>query len=196
MVEISESATDAQLTVLTRPNRSMSWLGTVYLIMLISLFLMVVAIGFSLVGAWPVIIFTIATIICLSLGFQHVWKKRSDYERLTIQDGKLSLEYNDGGQVRCQELNAHWVRVSMDNMPDGNCRQLTLLAHGNEISFGRHLCDETKRRVGLLLKVRLGSGFNPHGIKVLSVILGIYRSWDYIHYKNPDEVTTKNSLIK
>jgi uncharacterized membrane protein len=143
----------------------MSWLGSIYLLMLITLCLMVVAIGFSLVGAWPVIIFAIATIICLSLGFQHAWKMSSDYERLTIQDEKLSLEYNEGAQVRRQELNAHWVRVSMDNMPDGNCRRLALLAHGKEISFGRHLCDETKRRVGLLLKVRLGSGFNPHGFR-------------------------------
>jgi hypothetical protein len=36
----------------------------------------------------------------------------------------------------------------------------------------------------------------PLVIVVLSVTLGIYRFWDYINYKNPDEVTTKNSLIK
>jgi len=137
----------------------MSWLGTVYLIMLISLCLMIVAIGFSLVGAWPVIIFAIATILCLSLGFQHVWKKSSDYEHLTIHDGKLSLEYNERGHVHRKELNAHWVTIAMETMPDGNCRCLVLRAHGKSINFGRHLCDETKHRVGLLLKAKLGSGY-------------------------------------
>lgn len=160
MVEVSESTAGANLMVRSRPNCSMSWLGTVYLVMLISLCLMVVAIGFTLVGAWPVIIFAIVTIICISLGFQYVWRKSSDYEHLTIQEGKLSIEFNEDGKTSRKELNAYWVRVAMETMPDGNCRRLALCAHGKEIDFGRHLCDETKQRIGQLLKARLGSGFN------------------------------------
>lgn len=164
MVEIEEDVGTHTLSVLTRPNCSMSVLGTAYLFMTILLLVLVVALGFASVGAWPVIIYAVATLIALSLGFQHVLSRSGDYEKLVIGGGQLSIKFNVNGQSKTRELNSHWVRVVMEDMPDGNCRRLALLAHGKEIYFGRHLCDATKHSVGQLLKARLGAGLGKQDI--------------------------------
>lgn len=163
MVEINATTPDAGFFVESRPNASLSRWGTVCLFTIIALCALVIAMGFALIGAWPVILFTLAVLLGLSFGFQYVWHRAGDYERLTVDDGRLCMEASSDGQVRRHEFNAHWVRVVMEQMPDGDCRRLGLCVHGREFDFGRHLCAEKKLEVGQLLKARLGSGFGtPH----------------------------------
>ncbi|HQR61069.1 MAG TPA: DUF2244 domain-containing protein, partial [Methylophilaceae bacterium] len=54
MVEIRATTPDAGFSVESRPNCSLSWLGTVYLFAIIALYALVIAMGFALIGAWPV----------------------------------------------------------------------------------------------------------------------------------------------
>lgn len=162
MLDIIEHLPGQQLEVVNRPNCSMSRLGNFYLVLITGLISLVVAMGFAWIGAWPVIAFAITNIFGLSMGFQQVRNRSGDYEKLTLEAGVLTLEFKDDGQIHRKELNAYWVSVWMERLPDGGCKKLTLSAHGREIRFGRHLCETTRLHVGDLLESRLGKGFSEN----------------------------------
>lgn len=153
MIHIQE--TPGQCSIVSRPNNSLSAPGTVLLFLVIALFALAIALGFSLVGAWPVIIFTIFVLLGLSAGFQHVLQHAGDYERLTLSGDKLHVELSELGRLQQREMNACWVGIMAGYMPDGDCRWLALRSHGKEIVFGRHLTSEERLRVRHLLKTRL-----------------------------------------
>lgn len=160
MLEIEEHIEAHKLSVTARPNCSMSRLGTAYLFLIITLFVMVLAMGFSLIGAWPVMIYAALVLFGLSLGFEHALNRSNDYERLVMEDGNLSIESGVGGKIISHRLHASWVMLVTEMTPDGDCSRLALRLHGNEVDFGRHLCAESRARVARLLKPRLGGGFD------------------------------------
>lgn len=141
-----------------RPNASISKTTAAYIILLMALFILVIAMGFAYVGAWPVIVFAIATIIAVSAGFQYAINQNADYERLTVQNGTLTLETKIQGNTFHRQLNANWTHVVMESQPDGTCQRLALKVHGKEYLIGKHLCQTSKQTLGALLKEKVGMG--------------------------------------
>lgn len=62
----------------------MSPTGTLYVCTLISLVTFILAIGFLLHGAWPILLFSGAELLAIGYHFFDVVRHASDYERLTL----------------------------------------------------------------------------------------------------------------
>jgi uncharacterized membrane protein len=85
MFEIQEESEPAdKFKVLIKPNNSISKTGVIYILLILALLSLVVAMSFALIGAWPVIVYAVLTILAVSLGFNLALKRASDYESLSI----------------------------------------------------------------------------------------------------------------
>jgi uncharacterized membrane protein len=143
------------LIYLSKPNNSLSPLIAIYIFSIVALFVLIVALGFAKVGAWPVLIYAFAVLIGLSLAFQHAFNHAGDFEKLAIQDGVFHLEIKELEKYRSYEINAFWAELVTKYLADGDCQQITLRSHGREIKIGRHLSAEKRNAVATQLKSKL-----------------------------------------
>ena len=113
-----------------------------------------VAVGFALVGAWPVLPF--AGIECLALLMAYGWLQRhdDDYELILIDGDNVVVETRDGSKVERHQLSRHWAQVFVEEGPDRRSRTF-LRAHGREVDFGRLLCDNARMSLAMQLRKQL-----------------------------------------
>lgn len=152
-------ATSEEYQVIARPNRSLTSMGMVKVVATIATFSLVVAIGFSLAGAWLVLPFAGLELLALAYAFYYISCHAEDYESITINGDQLAVEkrhYKNFSQV---VFNRYWARVLLRDLPSGE-QSLLLRAHGKEIEFGRRfmnndqrlaLAKQLKKRVGVVL---------------------------------------------
>jgi len=152
-VDMTKSAEPFSIT--SRPNNSLSPLVAIYVFSIITLIVMVIALRFTFIGAWPVLFYAFAVLIGLSAGFQYVFNHASDFEKITIRDGVVHLEIKELEELRAYEMNACWSKLITKYLPDGDCHHLALRSHGREIMIGRHLSAEKRNELADQLKNKL-----------------------------------------
>lgn len=139
----------------SKPNNSLSPLVAIYIFSIIALFVLIVALGFAKIGAWPVLIYACAVLIGLSLAFQHAFNHAGDFEKLAIENGVFHLEIKELEQLRKYEINAFWAELVTKYLPDGDCHHIALRTQGREIKIGRHLSAENRNKLATQLKAKL-----------------------------------------
>lgn len=139
----------------SKPNNSLTPLVAIYIFSIVALFVLIVALGFAKMGAWPVLIYACAVLIGLSLAFQHAFNHVDDFEKLAIQDGVFHLEIKELEQFRKYEINAFWAELVTKYFPDGDCHHIALRSQGREITIGRHLSAENRTKLAKEIKAKL-----------------------------------------
>lgn len=156
MLDISGAVSSVHCSITARPNCSLSLKGTLCVFFLISLVTFILAIGFLLIGAWPILLFSGAELLAIGYCFYDVVRHASDYERLTLDDDKVVIETHESGKDKRLELSGYWLRIVLDCLPNGYCRHLILRSHGRDVEFGRYISSDERLNLARLLKPRLG----------------------------------------
>lgn len=156
MVDVVGTASAEHYSITARPNTSLSAAGRMCVLSAITLFTLLLSLGFTLLGAWPVLPFAGAELIALWYCFRHVRRHADDYESLTIDDSRIVLQKHAPGIDLHEELNGCWARVVMECMADGGCSRLALRSHGREFEFGSFLSSDERLHLGRQLTSRLG----------------------------------------
>lgn len=158
MVDRDITAPSEKFSITLRPHCSLSMMATVYVFLMISLVALIVGMAFAKIGAWPVLVYTLAVLMGLRLGFQQVWRQSGDYEQLWIEDDKLLVEVCTLGTTHHHEFIRHWAGVKAHIEPGGTCSHLVVFSHGKEIQLGRHVSSHDRLSLMDQLKSRLGLG--------------------------------------
>jgi uncharacterized membrane protein len=97
-----------------------------------------IAIGFALFGPWVIVPFAGVEMLVLGIAF-WVWSQHAtDYERVAIENGKITLQVVERERVvQSYEWNPHWARLEMVAEPFG-CK-LLLSQAGKKTEIARHL---------------------------------------------------------
>lgn len=156
MVSVCGTTSSEHYSITARPNSSLARGGCVFVFAIITLLTLGLAFIFTMLGAWPVLLFAIVELCTLAWAFHVVLYHARDYERLTINGNNIVLEQHEPDLDQRVELNAYWVRLILDCMPDGDCRHLALRSHGREIEFGHYLSSEERLALAQQLRGRLG----------------------------------------
>ena len=100
-------------------------------------------------GAWLVLPFAGLEVGALALAF--VWHARrvGDFERISLEDGKLVVEICEHSRVERHEFNPRWARLVV---APGQDARLALRSHGRELEIGRHLDTGDRRRLAAELQ--------------------------------------------
>jgi uncharacterized membrane protein len=106
----------------------------------LALIVLAIGTGFALAGAWLVLPFAGLEVALLVGAYFFYARHAADYERISLGDGRLTIEIAEGIENRSVELDARRVRLSM-----AEDERLLLQAAAERIEIGRHL--DAERRV-------------------------------------------------
>jgi uncharacterized membrane protein len=111
--------------------------------------------AFALLGAWPILPFAGLEMAAVCLAFRWMEGHAGDFERLTVDGDRVTIETVERKTLRRFEFNRHWAQVVLarDRM-SGHVR-LALRSHGREVEFGSHLSDAERAQLARELRRRL-----------------------------------------
>ena len=142
---------------LARPNHSLSVTGAQVLFIVAASISGLIALAFSFFGAWPVIPFTGIELAVLWWALRRCEKSTNDFERITLEAGRLTVETRKGESVERHEFHPCWAQLLWDRpAPPGNQR-LLIRSHGKAVEIGSLLTEEQKMALAKELKKALGT---------------------------------------
>ena len=117
----------------------MSPAGLAKVFAVLALIVLAIGTGFALAGAWLVLPFAGLEVALLVGAYLFYARHAADYERISLGEGRLTIEIADGIENRSVELDPRRVRLAM-----AKDERLLLQAAKEQIEIGRHL-DAEKR---------------------------------------------------
>ena len=111
-----------------------------------------VAIMFTLLGAWYVLIFAVLEMSAVALAFLCYARHATDHEHIALQDGCLLVERSVAGQVQQTRMDPYWTRIAPPKRPQD---LINLEARGVKIEVGRFVTPANRRRFAQELRHEL-----------------------------------------
>jgi len=131
--ELTFSATGEGFHVLLKRNCSISPRGLLLAFALLAALSMGIASGFAALGAWLILPFAGLEIALLGAAFWLTARHATDYERIELERGRLTVEVSEAERLQRYEIDARLARVSLQ---DGH---VLLHAPRASLEVGRHL---------------------------------------------------------
>ena len=143
-MDSSISGTSGNYSRTTAFNRSLSPAGRILFLVLAFSNILIVAVGLTVLGAWPVLPFAGAEMLALTVAFYLISLRDGDFERLTIVDQAISVEVRERGAASQVEMNRAWAQLVRRMDRRGRRCSLALRYHGVEVAIGRLMNDEQR----------------------------------------------------
>jgi uncharacterized membrane protein len=146
------------------PHRSLSPTGFLILMIAIGLVSFCVGLAFLLMGAWPVMGFFGLDVALIYWAFRQNYRAGNECEAIEVTPEAVTLtRVTADGKASKADFNTYWVRVALDERPDGRTA-LRLVSHGKSLIFGSFLTDDERRELagvlaGELVAARSRTGF-------------------------------------
>lgn len=118
---------------------------------------LLLASAFAVVGAWPVLPYSVLELTVLACAFRYVERRAASWERLTVAGEQVIVERSAGQGSERREWNRRWVRVEMDAAGFGKPGRLYLCHGGERWEFGDALPVEERAAVARDLKRLTGA---------------------------------------
>ncbi len=141
---------------MARPNCSLSPAARYFSLCFIASVSFGIAVVFAWLGAWLVLPFAGLEVGVLVWAFRHLASHADDYEKITIRDDRVLVEWRDADRVSRHEFNRHWARVVAVSDSSG-ARQVALRSHGKQIEVGRCLTSEAREALRKELQIHLSN---------------------------------------
>lgn len=110
-----------------------------------------VAVAWAWFGAWLILPFAglevMALAAALVLNARHV----GDYERISLLEGRLTIEIRNATRLSRYEFNPLWASVVVGSTV-GMTQRIALRSHGREIEIGRYLDEDGRKRLAAELR--------------------------------------------
>ena len=150
--------------VVLRPHRSLSPLGFLILMLIISSICFTAGLFFLLLGAWPVMGFFGLDVLAIYIAFRLNYRTGRAIETLQLSDSELLItRINPSGTKHRWAFHPYWLQVHMDNPPEPSSK-LTLSSHGQSLTIGSFLTPDERAEVATALRKALASWRTPVNI--------------------------------
>lgn len=153
-MQIAQPAGFSPLHIEVRASHCLSSAQSRALLLGFAAISLIIASLFTLAGAWPILPLTGIELLVVWLVLRHHAGTADDFERLSLNHGRLMLDTQNRHHRLQHEFNLCWARVILRCGRGGNHCRLLLRAHGREYSFGRLLGDEERIRLATTLLTR------------------------------------------
>jgi len=143
------------------PHRSLSPRGLRRLIGLICLLCGLTAVRFWLIGAWPVVVFSVVEIALAVLLLRINARQARASELILLTDRTLRVVRTTAAGRRAQrELSPGWLNVALEETP-GRAPRVVLVARGVREEIGAALGETERRDLARALQEALHQARNP-----------------------------------
>ena len=142
--------------IIARPNSSLTAMGRVFAVTIIAALSLVVALAFSLIGAWFVLPFAGIELVGIGYAFYYIHCHSQDYESIVIEGDQVSVEKKSYKDVSRMVFNRYWAKVLLRDTPSGD-QLLSLRSHGKEVGFGQtYMTNDQRLELAKQLKELVG----------------------------------------
>jgi uncharacterized membrane protein len=141
-MQVGSAANNEFFSLVLKRNCSLDRVGRWRAFGLAALASATIAVGFAVVGAWPILPFAGLELAALYVAFRHLAREVDDYEQVIIRGDRLTFECHSNGAVRRFAANRYWTQIVVRDGVGG--RQVALRSRGQEVEFGT-LLSETAR---------------------------------------------------
>ena len=142
MVQVNKSQN--QLCLILEPNRSATWKQTYRFVFIVAIFVLVIAIGWSIAGAWMILPFAGIEIALLAYFMHRVTKSTYQQQQIKIDENDISILSNRVNQkVTLPRNTVSLIVVSSENVFD-TCQLIFQGVDTKNIEFGEFLNQEDK----------------------------------------------------
>lgn len=156
-MSVRELAEDESLVIFSQRQNSSSRRERLLVFGSLAVFTLLVAVGFGLSGAWPVVPFAGLECVALFLAYRWLQRHDGDCESVLVDGDDLVVVSQSGGKLEYGRVSRFWAQVVVESLPDG--KKCTFLrSHGNSVEFGKLLCDQSKMLAAKRLREKI-SGF-------------------------------------
>jgi uncharacterized membrane protein len=144
------------------PHRSLTTRGLRRLIGLICLLCGLTALRFWLIGAWPVVIFSVAEVgLAVLLLLLNAGQARASELVLLTERSLRVVRTTPGGRRAEREMSPGWLNVALEETP-GRAPRLVLVARDVREEIGAALGETERRDLARALQQALHTLRNPH----------------------------------
>ena len=136
--------------IIARPNNSLSPENSLKLIVVLAIVALVIAIGFTHIGAWLVLPFAGLELAAFAYAFYYIYLHSTDFESIAIEHDKIIVEKRNFRETSVTEFQRHWIQVSVRNVSGKNVVSksgLFIGSHGKEVEFGKYFINDEQRAV-------------------------------------------------
>lgn len=151
----------AEYQFISKPHRSLCAQSRLMLLVLLSIIPVLIAVGFAMVGLWPVSPFVGLELLALGFAFYCLNRHDNDYESITIVEDKVVIEKRSYQSTTQFIFNIYWVKLNIVRATNG-CLRLSFRSEGKEIHFGQHMDSQACRDLAERLKKILASTSNSY----------------------------------
>ncbi len=114
--------------------------------------MLLIGLGFALLGVWVVTVFALLDIGVIALALLHYIRHATDGEHIALSEGCLLVERIEAGQLRSVRLDPCWTRIEL---PDRPHRLIKLASRGVQVEVGGFVSEEKRQEVGAELRREL-----------------------------------------
>lgn len=157
----SPCAPEVWFDAVLHPHRSLSPLGFLILMIVLSAVSFATGVAFLMAGAWPVFGFFGLDVLLVYLAFRANFRSGLVYETLHLTRDELAVRrVMPSGESTSWSFQPYWLRVEMDDPPRYDS-ELRLSSHGNSLVIGAFLSIEEKLEVARALGEALARARKP-----------------------------------
>lgn len=143
---------EPELCVVARSNDSLGTRGRRLAFCLVAGMSLLLGVGFVVVGAWPVLPYSLLEIVVIAIAFTCLERRARDWERLTVDGERVIVERVRAGRVQRREWNRRWLHVETTAGVDGEPFRIVLRSAGEACEFGAALAAAQRREVARQLR--------------------------------------------
>ncbi|HET7363842.1 MAG TPA: DUF2244 domain-containing protein [Burkholderiales bacterium] len=136
-------------TLTLKRNCSISPAGLACVFAALAIAALAIAAGFALAGAWLILPFAGLEVLLLGAAFLLQARHATDYERLVLDGGRLTVEVAEAERVARYELDARALRVENEG------QHVVVRGPRAALLLGRHLDNESRAAFAAELQKRL-----------------------------------------
>lgn len=157
MVTVNPSATESEFSVLAQANLSITAERLMLFYLALSLCSLLIAIGLSLIGYWPVLIFAIGHQLLVGVLLWHSWRKQWVKEWIVLNPDVVQVVHIDHYGRRMWQVESQWVRLEWRTTTPApaSSQRLFLRNQANQTEIGSFLSDAERKELAKLLQPAL-----------------------------------------
>ena len=153
-----ENRTSEQGTiVILRPNRSLSWMGNKLFLLLMAIPMFIIAIGWTILGAWPVLPFAGIDFLILAYCTYKICYQNYQHDSITIDKYQVTINHGVGMRKKRVLARCDTYLYVKNPVKPMDLPQLRLADNTEKVEIGkflnkedRELCRDVLKQAGLI----------------------------------------------
>ena len=156
MIDIAQNINDATCRFILRPNRSMSWRGSLVFFLSLCLVSGTISISMTLLGYWLILPFAGLELMALGTALYIVVLRCYQCEVIWITNDAIRIEKGRNYPQQQWKLARVWTQVVLERYPQQwYPSRLLIRCHGRDVEIGKFLNEEERQRLAKELKRNL-----------------------------------------